>query len=117
MKYYIIILLLLLLTIFCTFIPKNDGFTSNDFNTAQNSMKPDSNNYNSANFASFEYSNFDVSLNLLNQPSIYYTPGSFTYSSNNYIPEYEESVYLSNAVNKTLPRDIYANTQDNSKKN
>lgn len=38
---------------------------------------------------------FDVSVNLLDPYPVYYEPGSFPFSSTGYIPNYEDSVYLS----------------------
>ena len=38
---------------------------------------------------------FDVSVNLLHPHPVYYEPGSFPFSSTGYIPNYEDSVYLS----------------------
>lgn len=42
---------------------------------------------------------FDVDLKLLDPYPVYYEPGSFPFSSTGYIPNYEDSVYLSRTTN------------------
>ena len=111
-------MLLVLLIIFCTLIPRNEGFnnifqkkneefTNGDMESAKISMKSDSNNYNAVNYNSYtEYSMFDISMNNLNPPPIYNPSGS----SKNYVPDYEESVYLSKNIDKNAPLSVYSNT-------
>jgi hypothetical protein len=42
---------------------------------------------------------FEVDLKLLDPYPVYYEPGSFPFSSTGYIPDYEDSVYLSRTTN------------------
>ena len=52
--------------------------------------------------------NFDVNLNLVNPPPIYYEPGSYTFGATGYVPDYERSIYLSKTTNMSQVDDITA---------
>jgi hypothetical protein len=43
--------------------------------------------------------NFDVSLNMIDPYPVFYEPGSFPFSSTGYLPNYEDSIYLSKTTN------------------
>lgn len=57
--------------------------------------------------------NFEVDLDLVNPKPVYYEPGSYTFGASTYVPNYEQSVYLSKTTNisQTTPLDM---TQNNS---
>jgi len=50
--------------------------------------------------------NFDVNLDRIKPPPIYYEPGSYTFGATGYIPDYERSIYLSKTTNLSQVDDI-----------
>jgi len=54
---------------------------------------------------------FDVNLDLVNPKPVYYEPGSYTFGASTYVPNYEQSVYLSKTTNlsQTSPIDMTVN--------
>jgi len=52
--------------------------------------------------------NFDVNLKIVNPPPIYYEPGSYTFGTTGYVPDYERSIYLSKTTNMSQVDDITA---------
>jgi len=55
--------------------------------------------------------NFEVDLDLVNPKPVYYEPGSYTFGASTYVPNYEQSVYLSKTTNlsQTTPLDLTPN--------
>jgi hypothetical protein len=55
--------------------------------------------------------NFAVDLDLVNPKPVYYEPGSYTFGASTYVPNYEQSVYLSKTTNlsQTTPLDLTPN--------
>jgi hypothetical protein len=49
---------------------------------------------------------FDVNIDLVQPPPIYYEPGSYTFGATGYIPDYERSVYLSKTTNESQVENI-----------
>ena len=120
MRYYFIIILLLLLIVFSITSPKQ-GFETNlpNYKTGSKKdtlskkyneipMKLDSNKYSSANYSNYKDDGSVKEKTDLQPNVIFYEPGSFLYSSKNYVPDYEKSVYLSNAKDNSLSRSIYS---------
>jgi hypothetical protein len=54
---------------------------------------------------------FDVNLDLVSPKPVYYEPGSYTFGASTYVPNYEQSVYLSKTTNisQTSPLNMTAN--------
>ena len=53
----------------------------------------------------------DVDIDLLNPKPVYYEPGSYTFGASTYVPNYEQSVYLSKTTNlsQTTPLTLTPN--------
>jgi hypothetical protein len=54
---------------------------------------------------------FDVDINLVNPKPVYYEPGSYTFGASTYVPNYEQSVYLSKTtgLSQTAPLSLTPN--------
>jgi hypothetical protein len=54
---------------------------------------------------------FNVDINLVNPKPVYYEPGSYTFGASTYIPNYEQSVYLSKTtgLSQTAPLSLTPN--------
>ena len=55
--------------------------------------------------------NFEVDINLVNPKPVYYEPGSYTFGASTYVPNYEQSVYLSKTtgLSQTAPLSLTPN--------
>jgi hypothetical protein len=55
--------------------------------------------------------NFEVDINLVNPKPVYYEPGSYTFGASTYVPNYEQSVYLSKTtgLSQTAPLSLMPN--------
>ena len=54
---------------------------------------------------------FEVDINLVNPKPVYYEPGSYTFGASTYVPNYEQSVYLSKTtgLSQTAPLSLTPN--------
>lgn len=49
---------------------------------------------------------FDVDVKRVNPPPVYYEPGTYTFGTTGYVPDYERSVYLSKTTNLSQVDDV-----------